>query len=79
LLIFFLPPRPLRFGYKRDERYERGFYFHTYDSGILLDHILNQLSPRPAEVRIHPNQGASDPSKPWGALQNVIYEIVRPG
>ena len=32
IVVFYLPPRPLRLRRKRDERFERGFYTHTYDS-----------------------------------------------
>jgi SAM-dependent methyltransferase len=77
IIVFYLPPRPLRFRRKRDERFERGFYTHTYDLGRFVDHLLNGLAPLPAEVRIHPRQGTSDPSFPWGSLENIVYEIVR--
>lgn len=77
IIVFYLPPRPLRFRRKRDERFERGFYTHTYDLGRFVDHLLNGLVPLPAEVRIHPRQGTSDPSFPWGSLENIVYEIVR--
>jgi SAM-dependent methyltransferase len=77
IIVFYLPPRPLRFRRKRDERFERGFYTHTYDLGRFVDHLLNGLVPSPAEVRIHPRQGTSDPSFPWGHLENIAYEIIR--
>lgn len=77
ILVFYLPPQPLRSKRKRDEHYQRGFYTHTYDLGTFLDHILNELSPRPREVRIHPRQGRSDARYPWGDQQNIIYEVIR--
>jgi SAM-dependent methyltransferase len=77
IIVFYLPPRPLRLRRKRDERFERGFYTHTYDLGRFVDHLLNGLVPLPAEVRIHPRQGTSDPSFPWGKLENIAYEIIR--
>jgi SAM-dependent methyltransferase len=77
IIVFYLPPRPLRFRRKRDERFERGFYTHTYDLGRFVDHLLNGLDPLPAEVRIHPRQGTSDPRFRWGALENIVYEVVR--
>ena len=66
ILVFYLPPRPLRSKRKLDEHYQRGFYTHTYDLGTFLDHVLNELSPLPREVRIHPRQGRSDSRYPWG-------------
>jgi len=77
ILIFYLPPRPLRFGRKRDERFERGFYTHTYDLGLFVDHLLSGLTPAPGEVRIHPHQGRSDPRFRWGDRENIIYEVIR--
>jgi SAM-dependent methyltransferase len=77
IVVFYLPPRPLRFRRKRDERFEPGFYTHTYDLGRLVDHLLNGLTPRPREVRIHPRQGTSDPSFRWGDRENIVYEIIR--
>jgi len=77
ILVFYLPPRPLRSKRKRDEHYERGFYTHTYDLAAFLNHVLDELSPRPREVRIHPRQGGSDSQYPWGDRQNVIYEVIR--
>ena len=77
IIVFYLPPRPLRFRRQRDERFERGFYTHTYDLGRFVDHLLNGLVPLPAEVRIHPRQGTSDPSYPWGHLENIVYEVIR--
>jgi SAM-dependent methyltransferase len=62
---------------KRDERFERGFYTHTYDLGRFVDHLLNGLTPAPSEVRIHPRQGTSDPSFRWGDRENIIYEVIR--
>ncbi len=77
VIVFYLPPRPLRFRRKRDERFERGFYTHTYDLGRFVDHLLNGLSPAPAEVRVHPRQGTSDPRFRWGDRENIVYEVVR--
>jgi SAM-dependent methyltransferase len=77
IVVFYLPPRPLRLRRKRDERFERGFYTHTYDLGRFVDHLLNDLVPAPREVRIHPRQGTSDPRFAWGERENVIYEVVR--
>jgi SAM-dependent methyltransferase len=77
ILVFYLPPRPLAGPRKLDERFEAGFYTHTYDVGHLVDHLLNELSPSPKELRIHPRQGYSDPRMPWGDRQNIVYEIIR--
>lgn len=77
IIVFYLPPRPLTLWRKRDERFERGFYTHTYDLGRFVDHLLNGLTPAPAEVRIHPRQGTSDPRFPWGDRENIIYEVIR--
>jgi SAM-dependent methyltransferase len=77
ILVFYLPPRPLRLRRKRDERFERGFYTHTYDLGRFVDHLLTGLVPPPAQVRIHPRQGTSDPNFAWGDRENVIYEVIR--
>ncbi len=77
ILVFYLPPRPLRSKRKLDEHYQRGFYTHTYDLGTFLDHVLNKLSPLPREVRIHPRQGRSDSRYPWGDRYNIIYEVIR--
>ena len=77
LVVFYLPPRPLRLRRKRDERFERGFYTHTYDLGRFVDHLLNGLAPHPTEVRIHPRQGMSDPRFRWGDRENIIYEVIR--
>jgi len=77
ILVFYLPPRPLRSKRKRDEHFEKGFYTHTYDLGAFLNHVLDELSPPPREVRIHPRQGGSDSRYPWGDRQNVIYEVIR--
>ena len=78
ILIFYLPPRPLRWRRKRDEKFEPGFYTHTYDLGRFLYHLLNELSPLPEEVRILPRQGTSDPRFAWGDRENIIYEVIRP-
>jgi len=32
---------------------------------------------RPAELRIHPRQGTSDPRFAWGGRPNVVYEVLR--
>jgi SAM-dependent methyltransferase len=77
IIVFYLPPRPLRFRRRRDERFERGFYTHTYDLGRFVDHLLTGLSPAPAEVRIHPRQGTSDPRSRWSDRENIIYEVIR--
>jgi len=77
IIVFYLPPRPLRFRRKRDERFEPGFYTHTYDLGRFVDHLLNGLTPAPVEVRIHPRLGTSDPRFRWGDRENIIYEVVR--
>ena len=77
ILIFYLPPRPLGSRRKRDEHYGRGFYTHTYDLGGFLNHVLDELSPAPREVRIHPRQGGSDSRYPWSDRHNVIYEVIR--
>ena len=77
ILVFYLPPRPLRLRRKRDERFERGFYTHTYDLGRFVEHLTTELVPPPAQVRIHPRQGTSDPNFAWGDRENVIYEIIR--
>jgi SAM-dependent methyltransferase len=77
IIVFYLPPQPLRAKRKRDERYQEGFYTHTYDLGTFLDHLLKELSPAPREVRIHPRQGRSDSNYPWGDKHNIIYEVVR--
>ena len=78
ILIFYLPPAPLRSGRKRDEGFERGFYTHTYDLGKFLHHLTSELSPPPTEIRIHPRQGRSDPKTRWGDRENIIYEVIRP-
>ena len=72
-----LPPRRLRLRGKRDEKFEPGFYTHTYDLGRFVDHLLNGLTPAPSEVRIHPRQGTSDPNFRWGDRENIIYEVIR--
>jgi SAM-dependent methyltransferase len=77
IVIFYLPPRLLHWGRKRDEKFEEGYYAHTYDLGKFVDHVLHGLKPQPVEVSIHPGQGMSDPSLAWGGRENVIYEIVR--
>jgi SAM-dependent methyltransferase len=77
VIVFYLPPRRLAWRRKRDERFEPGFYTHTYDLGGFVDHLLNGLSPAPAEVRIHPRQGTSDPRFRWGDRENIIYEVLR--
>lgn len=77
ILVFYLPPQPLRSKRKRDEHYEKGFYTHTYDLGAFLNHVMNELSPPPRELRIHPRQGRSDSQYPWGDRHNVIYEVIR--
>ncbi|HEV8539751.1 MAG TPA: class I SAM-dependent methyltransferase [Nitrospiraceae bacterium] len=77
ILVFYLPPRPLWIRRKRDERFEKGFYTHTYDLGQFVNHLLNDLSPPPIEVRIHPRQGTSDPSFRWGHYENIVYEVIR--
>jgi SAM-dependent methyltransferase len=76
ILIFYLPPRPLG-GRKHDERLQPGFYTHTYDLGRLVDHLLNDLSPAPKQLRIHPRQGRSDPATTWADRENIIYELIR--
>jgi SAM-dependent methyltransferase len=78
ILVFFLPPRPLSSGRKRDEKFERDFYNHTYDLGQFINHLSTELSPAPGEIRIHLRQGKSDCRMPWADRQNVIYEIIRP-
>jgi SAM-dependent methyltransferase len=78
IIVFYLPPRPLRFRRKRDEGFESGFYTHTYDLGRFVDHLLHELSPPAAEIRIHPRQGRSDPRFRWGDRENVIYELLPP-
>ena len=35
------------------------------------------LVPPPAQIRIHPRQGTSDPNFAWGDRENVIYEVIR--
>jgi SAM-dependent methyltransferase len=77
IVVFYLPPRPLRLRRKRDERFERDFFTHTYDLGRFVDHLLNGLTPHPREVRIHPRQGTSDPRFRWGDRENIIYEVLR--
>lgn len=77
IVIFYLPPRPLRLRRRRDERFEQGFYTHTYDLGRFVDHLLNELTPPAAEVRVHPRQGTSDPRFRWGDRENVVYEVIR--
>jgi SAM-dependent methyltransferase len=77
ILVFYLPPRPLRLRRKRDERFERGFYTHTYDLGRFVDHLLTGLVPPPSQICIHPRQGTSDPNFAWGDRENVIYEVIR--
>jgi SAM-dependent methyltransferase len=77
IVVFYLPPRPLRLRRKRNERFEPGFYTHTYDLGRFVDHLLNELTPAPAEVRIHPRVGTSDPRFRWGDRDNILYEIVK--
>ncbi len=77
ILVFYLPPRPLRFGRKRHERFQRGFYTHTYDLGSFVDHLLNGLAPFPYELRVHPRQGKSDPRTRWADRENIIYEVFR--
>ncbi len=77
IIVFYLPPRPHRFRRKRDERFEPGFYTHTYDLGRFVDHLLNGLAPLPAEVRIHPRPGTSDPRFRWGSRENIVYEVLR--
>ena len=77
LIVFYLPPRPLFLRRKRDEKFEKGFYTHTYDLGAFMDHLLNGLAPSPIEVRIHPRVGTSDPTLPSGDRENIIYEVVR--
>jgi len=78
IIVFYLPPKPLASGRKRDERFERGFYTHTYDLGKFLYHLSTELSPTPSEIRIHLRQGKSDPRMPWADRPNVIYEVIRP-
>jgi SAM-dependent methyltransferase len=77
ILVFYLPPRPLRLRRKRDERFERGFYTHTYDLGRFVEHLTTGLVPPAGEIRIHPRQGTSDPNFAWGDRENVIYEVIR--
>jgi len=77
IVTFYLPPRPLRWKRKRDEKFEKGYYTHTYDLGKFMEHVLNELKPRPTEIRIYPAQGLSDPSLAWADRENVIYEIIR--
>ena len=78
ILVFFLPPQPLSSGRKRDERFERDFYNHTYDLGKFIHHLSTELSPAPSEIRIHLHQGGGDSRMPWADRQNVIYEVMRP-
>jgi SAM-dependent methyltransferase len=78
ILVFFLPPQPLSSGRKRDEKFERNFYTHTYDLGKFITYLSTKLSPAPSEIRIHLGQGGGDPWMPWGDRQNVIYEVIRP-
>jgi SAM-dependent methyltransferase len=78
ILVFFLPPQPLSSGRRRDERYERDFYNHTYDLGKFIHHLCTELMPSPSEIRIHLDQGGGDPWMPWADRQNVIYEVIRP-
>jgi SAM-dependent methyltransferase len=78
ILVFFLPPHPLSSGRKRDGKFERDFYNHTYDLGKFVNHLSTELSPPPSEIRIHLRQGKSDSRMPWADRQNVIYEVIRP-
>jgi 2-polyprenyl-3-methyl-5-hydroxy-6-metoxy-1,4-benzoquinol methylase len=78
ILVFFLPPQPLSSGHKRDEKFERDFYNHTYDLGKFINHLSTELSPTPSEIRIHFGLGRGDPWMPWADRQNVIYEVIRP-
>jgi len=78
ILVFFLPPKPLSSGRKRDERFERNFYTHSYDLGKFINHLSTELSPVPNEIRIHLGQGRGDPWMPWAHRENVIYEVIRP-
>jgi SAM-dependent methyltransferase len=78
ILVFFLPPQPLSSGRKRDEKFERDFYTHTYDLGKFVNHLATELSPVPSEIRIHLGLGRGDPWMPWGDRQNVIYEVIPP-
>jgi SAM-dependent methyltransferase len=78
ILVFFLPPQPLPSGRKRDGKFERDFYNHTYDLGKFINHLSTELSPVPSEIRIHLRQGGGDPRMPWADRQNVIYEVTRP-
>jgi SAM-dependent methyltransferase len=77
ILVFFLPPQPLSSGRKRDEKFQRDFYNHTYDLGKFINHLSTELSPVPSEIRIHLRQGGGDPGMPWADRQNVIYEVIR--
>jgi SAM-dependent methyltransferase len=77
ILVFFLPPQPLSSGRKRDGKFERDFYNHTYDLGKFINHLSTELSPAPSEIRIHLRQGGGDPRMPWADRQNVIYEVIR--
>jgi SAM-dependent methyltransferase len=77
ILIFYLPPRPLWWRRKKDEKFEEGFYTHTYDLGRFVEHLLNGLKPLPSEVRVSPRQGISAPSLPWSDRENIVYEIRR--
>jgi SAM-dependent methyltransferase len=77
ILVFFLPPQPLPSGRKRDEKFERDFYNHSYDLGRFINHLSIELSPAPSEIRIHLSQGSGDPWMPWADRQNVIYEVIR--
>ncbi len=77
LVVFYLPPIPLRWGRrKHNEKYTRDFYYHTYDLGIFVKY-LHDLQPTPQEIRIHPHVGTSDPGQPWGHRPNSIYEVIR--
>ena len=78
IIVFFLPPQPLSSGRKRDEKFERNFYNHTYDLGKFINYLAAELSPAPREIRIHLDQGGGDPWMPWAGRQNVIYEVIRP-
>jgi SAM-dependent methyltransferase len=78
IIVFFLPPQPLSSGRKRDEKFERDFYNHTYDLGKFINYLATELSPAPREIRIHLEQGGGDPWMPWADRQNVIYEVIPP-
>ena len=79
LVVFYLPPKPLRWGRNKiDMRYESPlFYTHVYDLGRFLN-FLKCLTPAPREIRIYPHQGFSARGNAWSDVENEVYEIVKP-